>query len=278
MKRERVTITVREDLLKRIDDFVDGEQVRNRSHAIECLLSQSFRPELSGAFILAGGKGVRMKPLTTELPKSLLPVQGKPILEHQIQLLRDADIRDIVILIGHLGEKIKYHFGDGSKWGVAITYIEQEKSEIGTAHALLLAKNIFPQNPFLVLYGDVLARINLRDFINHHAGTSALATVALTSIKEPSLYGVAKMRGESVVEFTEKPEEKEELSRVISAGIFCFGSGIFDRLSSRKDLALETHVFPNLAREKKLNGYLFEGKWFDIGTQEIYERAIREWK
>lgn len=247
MKRERVTITVREDLLKRIDEFVDGERVRNRSHAIECQLLQSFRPALLSAFILAGGKGVRMKPLTTELPKSLLPVAGKPILEHQIQLLRDADIRDIMILVGHLGEKIKYHLGDGGKWGVNITYVEQEKREIGTAHALSFARRFFSDRPFLTLYGDVLARINVKDFINHHTGSSAIATVALTSIKEPSLYGVAKLRGESVVEFMEKPKEKEELSRVISAGVFCFGPQIFDRLGAGKNLALETHVFPRLA-------------------------------
>ena len=283
MKRERITITVREDLLKRVDDFVDGQKVRNRSHAVEYLLTQSFRPRLSSAFILAGGKGVRMKPLTTEFPKSLLPVAGKPILEHQIELLRDADIRDLTVLVGHLGDKIKNHFGDGSKWGVHIGYIEQGKPDIGTAYGLWLARRIFSQNPFLVLYGDVLAQINLKDFTNHHAGSGAYATVALTSIKEPSFYGVAKMRGESVVEFTEKPKENEELSRVISAGIFCFEPTIFDRLGNhaikkRVDLSLETHVFPTLAREKKLNGYLFEGKWFDIGTQEIYERAIREWK
>lgn len=276
MKRERVTITLREDLLKRVDEVIDDEKIRTRSHAIEYLLTQSLKSSVRTALILAGGKGVRMKPLTEELPKSLLPVQQKPILEYQIELLRAAEIRNILILIGHLGEKIQYHFGDGSRYGVRIRYIEQKSGEIGTGHALHLAQNHLSET-FLLLYGDVLADINLTDFIQHHVSSNSNATMALTSMKYPSEYGVAKLRGEKIVEFTEKPREKAALSRVISAGIFAFEPQIFSYLTNRTDLALERHVFPKLASEEKLNGYLFEGQWFDIGTAEIYARAIREW-
>lgn len=278
MKRSRITITLQEHIVSDLDRLVDGERIRNRSHAVEYLLMQTMKPRIGTAFILAGGKGVRMKPFTHELPKSLLPVRGKPILEHQIDLLRNADIRNIVILIGHLGEKIKAHFGDGSKLGVSLSYLEQKEKEIGTAYALHYAEHALTGKPFLALYGDVLAQINLRDLISHHSAAGATATVALTSIKYPSFYGVAKLRGEKITQFLEKPREHEELSRVISAGIFCCEPSIFKTIGTKQTAALERDIFPKLATEGKLNGYLFEGKWFDIGTRDIYARAIKEWR
>lgn len=278
MNRQRLTITLREDLLKNIDEVVGKGNIRNRSHAIEHLLTQSFLSKINAALILAGGKGNQMKPLTEKLPKPLLPIRGKPILEHQIELLRSCDIKEIYIVIGYLGEKIKQHFGDGSRFGARITYIEQNEKEIGTGQAVYLARSFLSNKRFIMLYGDVLGEINLKDFVEYHATAGSIATVALTSIKYPSFYGVAKLRGEKVVEFTEKPKEKDELSRVISAGIFCFEPEIFSQLSGSKDLALERDVFPKLAKEGKLAGYLFEGKWFDIGTPEIYARAMKEWK
>jgi len=278
MQRGKITITLRDDLLKKVDEIIDEDKIRNRSHAIEYLLSQSFLSKMETALILAGGKGSQMKSLTDKLPKPLLPIQGKPILEHQIELLGTCGIKEVYIVIGYLAEKIKQHFGDGSKFGMRITYIEQDGKEIGTGHALYLARNFLSNKRFCMLYGDILAEINLRDCVQYHVTSNALATVALTSMKYPSFYGVAKLRGEKVVEFTEKPKEKDALSRVISAGVFCFEPEIFSQLSQAKDLALEKDVFPKLAKEGKLCGYLFEGKWFDIGTPEIYERAIKEWK
>ena len=221
---------------------------------------------------------MRMKPLTEELPKSLLPVGGRPILEYQIDLLREAGVREIVMLIGHLGEKIKYHFGDGSKFGVRIVYVEQKQALIGTAYALHLAKNLLGEKSFVVLYGDVLAEISLSDFIHQHIASGSSATIALTSLKEPGEYGMTRLRGQKIVEFVEKPGGRDEFSYVVNAGIFCFSPTIFGSLPGNKNASLEKEVFPRLAREEQLNGYIFEGKWFDIGTQEIYQRAIREWK
>lgn len=277
MTRKKVTLTIREDLLKRVDEIIDKIKIRNRSHAVEYLLNQILKPKVQKAFILAGGKGVKMAPLTRELPKALLPVKGKPILEHQIELLRNFEIREILILVGHLGEKIKYHFGDGSRFGVKINYIEQKRKEIGTGYGLYLTRNFLLKETFLVLYGDELAEINPKDFIDFHLTSGGIATLALSSIEESSLYGVARLRGKKIVEFLEKPKEKEEASRVISAGIFCFEPKIFNYLSRKIDLSLEKDIFPILAKEGRLCGYLFEGKWFDVGTPEIYERAIKEW-
>lgn len=266
--------------MKRIDEIIDKTKIRNRSHAIEYLLNEALKPKVKKAYILAGGKGVKMRPFTHEIPKTLLPVKGKPILEYQIDLLKNADIREIFILVGHLGEKIKYHFGDGSKFGVKINYLEQKKKEIGTGYALYLAKNFFLKETFLVLYGDELVEIHLKDFIDFHIASGGIATLALTLIEKPTLtlYGVAKLRGKKIVEFVEKPSREKRLSQALNAGVFCFEPKIFDYLLPKKNLSLERDIFPRLAKEGKLCGYLFEGKWFDVGTPEIYAKAIKEWK
>src|SRR3990167_4798522 len=123
MDRDRLTITLKKSVLAKVDDLIDGTRIRNRSHAIEYLITQSLSPKISQAVILAGGKGINMRPFTFEMPKGLFPVGGKPILEHIIDLLRRFDINDIIFSIGHLGEKIQEHFGDGKKFSVNITYV-----------------------------------------------------------------------------------------------------------------------------------------------------------
>lgn len=276
MKREKITITLREDVLRRIDATVDSERIRNRSHAIEYLLNQILRSGVKKALILTGGRKEEIKvPKEKTLPV-LLPFEGKLLLEHQIELLKNAGVRDIFILVDDRGEEIKQHFGDGSRFDVSINYGQQRKHQVGTGYALYFAQNFFSKEPFLMLYGDVFAEIDLEDFISYHLTSNVIATVALTSIRDPSLYGVANLRGGKIVEFVEKPKEEEELSRVISAGLFCFHPKIFDYLSDEYDLSLEKEVLPKLAKEGKLGGYLFEGKWCNVRNQICYEGVKRK--
>ncbi|MBI2577517.1 MAG: NTP transferase domain-containing protein [Candidatus Wildermuthbacteria bacterium] len=276
MRRERLTITLREDILKKVDRAINKTSIRNRSHAIEYLLEKSLSSSTNKALILAGGKGAQLKPLTEKTPKPLLPIGKKPLLQYQIELLKRCNVQDILILVGYLGDKIQEYFGDGSKFGVSIRYIRQPQKEIGTAYALSLAKEALGNTPFFVLYGDVLINIDLDDLCSYHAGKGSVATMALTSIKSPSFYGVAHVRGEKIVEFEEKP--RQDISHVISAGVFCFAPEIFDYIKGSENLHLEKDVFPQLAKEGKLGGYSFEGQWFDIGNKETYEKAVKEWE
>src|SRR3989344_6646984 len=125
---ERVTITLKHDMLKRLDKTVDRRNVRNRSHAIEILLSRALsRTDMDTALILAGGEGVNLRPITYEIPKPLIPINGRPILEHQIRMLKKYDIRNLVISVGHMKEKVMEHFGNGSNFGVSIEYITENK-------------------------------------------------------------------------------------------------------------------------------------------------------
>ncbi len=276
MERERLTITLKPDVIKYIDSCIDGTQIRNRSHAIETIISDVMTPGIKQAIILAAGQGIKMRPYTYEIPKPMMPVKGQPILEHIVHQLRDADIRDVVIVIGYLGDHIKKHFGDGARFGVKIRYIEEDKQS-GTAGPLKIARQILDDQPFLMWYGDVLAEINIRDLISYHLQFSQTGTLALTSVPDPSAYGAVRMNGQKVVELVEKPKNSLSVSRLVTAGVQILDPSIYRYIPSKPFSMLEEDVFPILAKEGKLTGYLFEGRWFDVGTPDVYERALKEW-
>jgi len=277
MERKRLTITLKNSLLRRVDETVDGAKIRNRSHAIEFLLSHALPPQIKKAFILAGGEGVKMRPFTYEMPKPMIPFRGKPLLEHTIEFLRKHGIKDYLINIDYLGEKIEKHFGDGSSLGVKITYVKEAKPS-GTAGPLLEAKR-FLKEPFILIYSDILIDIDLYDFINFHTSHDGLVTIGLTSVKEPEEFGVAELKGPKIVEFSEKPKVSKTLSHLVNAGIYIMKPEIMKYIpKSRPPLSLEKLVLPKLAKEGNLFGYPFSGQWFDISTPNAYEKALRAWK
>ncbi len=275
MTRLRLCITLKKDLLKKIDSLVDGFKLRTRSHAIEYLLSQAVPSKITKALVLTGGKGVKMRPFTYELPKAMLPVKGRPILDHAFELLRNAGIRDVILLVGPKGDKMRSHFGDGSHYGVNISYLEEGKPS-GTAIPISKAKGLLNE-PFLLIYGDVLAKINLREMIDFHEENKPLVTMAVTSAEKPGDWGVVNLRGNKIISFAEKPK-RPGLSNLVNAGIFVVEPEITNYIPAKKFSRLENDVFPRLIKEGKMAGYIFEGKWLDVGTPKTYEKAIKEWK
>ncbi len=277
MERERLTITLKPSVVSYIDSQIDGVTIRNRSHAIEALISKQMRPAIGQALILAAGEGIKMRPFTYEIPKPMMPVKGRPILEHIVMQLRSFDIRDIVIVISHLGDQIKNHFGDGARLGVKIRYIEEERPS-GTAGPLKIARQILENQPFLLYYGDVLASINLRELADYHLSFGHVATLALTSVPDPSAYGAVRMNGQNIVEVVEKPLATPTASRLVMAGIQILDSSIYGYVPDKQFSMLEEDVFPVLAKARQLTGYPFDGRWFDVGTPDVYEQALKEWR
>ena len=275
--RTRLTITLKKEIIKHLDEYIDGSRIRNRSHAIEYVLTKHFSPRVKKAIILAGGKGLKMRPFTYEMPKAMIPINDRTVLEYIIENLRRNDIREIIISTGHLGEKIKHYFGDGSKFGVHIIYLNQGSYEEGTASPLLQAKKLIGDESFLVYYSDVLASIDLNDMIDFHISNNSTATIALTSVKKSSDWGVVRLQGNRVYSYLEKPNERKDLSHLINAGIYIFEPKIFDYLN-KKAKKLEKDVLPKLVTENKLGGYLFAGQWFDVGDPETYKQAINSWE
>jgi NDP-sugar pyrophosphorylase family protein len=276
MSRERLTITLRDDVLKKVDGMVDNIRIRNRSHAIEVLLSRALSTRsIKHAVLLAGGKGTRMRPFTYEIPKPMIPVQGRPLIQHLVELLRKYEVREIVFSVGYMGDKIKEYFGNGSRFGVNITYIEEDK-ELGTAGPLNLLRDKLTDT-FLMFNGDVLANIDLKDFLSFHEDKKGLATIALTAVSNPSRFGVARLRGDNILEFVEKPPAGKEASNLINAGVYVLEPEVLKYVPKGRAM-MEKDVFPKLAKKGQLFGYYFDGQWFDTGTPEAYEDAIKNWK
>ena len=265
---KRITITIKPDVLRQIDDMVDGRNIRNRSHAIEELLSKSLSSSVRMALILAGGIGAKLRPITYELPKAMIPVHGRPMLEHQILLFRKYGIKDIVVSLGHMHEKVQEHFG--GKWG--ITYLVEKKA-LGTAGALYAARDLI-KDTFIVSNVDTLLSPNIPEIIEFHRRQGKVATMLLTTSEHTNKVGVARMRGNSITEFVEKPTHAE--SKLVNAGLYIFEPGIKRFLKKRG--TLEKVVFPILAHRSQLAGYVYDGAVFDVGFLEGYERAIKLWK
>lgn len=277
MQREKLTVTVKKDLIKKIDSIIDGIKIRNRSHATEYLIEQGLGlNKIRKAVILAGGKGKRLRPFTYELPKPLIPLKGKPLLQHSLDLLKSHGITEIYLSIGYKGKQIKDYFGNGEKLGLKIKYIE-EKTPLGTAGPLKLAEK-YLDDTFLLIWCDVLADIDLEDFIAFHKNSGGLATMALASVDDVTGLGVVSLKGPKVDGFFEKPTKEEAPSNLINAGMVILEPKVFKYFPDQKVISIEKEVYPKLVAAGKMYGYPFFGQWYDTGTHEAYEKAIKGWK
>lgn len=222
------------------------------------------------AVILAGGKGARLAPYTVVFPKPLIPVGDRPILEILISQLRHFGITELVLAVGHLAELIEAYFGDGSRFGVQITY-SREHEPLGTAGPLGLIDGL--SAPFLVMNGDLLTNLDYRRLVNAHLEGSALCTVAMYRRQVQISLGVMEVDdGGRLVDYIEKPTYDYR----VSMGVYVFDPAVLRYLEPGKYLD-----FPNLIKillrdSKTVIGYPFEGYWLDIGRHDDYAQAMEE--
>lgn len=231
------------------------------------------------AVVLAAGEGKRMYPLTQTRPKVMVPVANKPLLEHVMLAARDAGISEFVFVVGYKKETVKEHFGNGSRWGVSIKYIEQEE-QFGTAHAIGLAKK-FVSSRFLVLNGDVFVRAGC---LEKAVGTKNGILMVLKKVENPSELGVAVTDGGCVRKIIEKPPKL--VSNLASSGIFIFTPEVFDAiertpLSARGEYEI-TDTLQILIDGGTRVGYVISEEWMDIGRPwdllEANENILRNLK
>jgi NDP-sugar pyrophosphorylase family protein len=274
--KERITLTIEKKILDRIDRTVDGINIRNRSHAVESILSKYLNMrEINTAFILAGGQGTRLRPITYETPKALVPVKGKPLVEHIFDLLKKYGIDNVILSVGHMKEKIVVKKDEWSRLGVNVSFLEED-SPLGTAGPLRMAKDKLKKT-FVVSNGDELKDINVMEMYDVHKRNNALITIALTTVSDPSQYGVARLDGNRILEFIEKPPKNKSPSNLISAGLYIMEPEVLEMIPKGK-VSLENEIFPKIAKMGRLYGFPFSGQWFDTGNMERYERAIKEWR
>lgn len=219
------------------------------------------------AIVLAGGEGRRLRPYTHVLPKPLMPVGGKPILERIVEQLKEAGFTDLTFAVGYLASLIEMYFGDGSRFGVNISY-SLETKKLGTAGPLGLIEK--PDAPFLVMNGDILTGLDFAAFMEAHKSSAALATLAVFQKDVPISLGVLELNDEKeITGYIEKPT----LHYPVSTGMYCFDPAVHDMIEKDVYLDLPDLILRLVASGQKVLGYEFESQWLDIGRPTDYEAA-----
>jgi mannose-1-phosphate guanylyltransferase len=222
------------------------------------------------AVILVGGEATRLRPLTCNTPKIMIPVLNRPFFEHLVGYLKAHNIVDIVLAVGKSPEQIQDYFGDGSKLGVRLTY-SIENRPLGTAGAVKNAER-FLDDSFIVLNGDIFTDIDLSRMMRLHRKNKAIASLALTPVEDPTMYGVVETDSEGRVKrFIEKPSRDRVTTNMINAGIYILEPDILSYITPNTFSMFERDVFPPLLEKGQvLYGYPFRDYWIDIGTPDKY--------
>ena len=222
------------------------------------------------AVILAGGKGTRLAPYTTILPKPLMPVGDMPILEIVIRQLARHGFSDLTLAVGHLAELLMAYCGDGNKFGVKIDY-SREEQPLGTAGPIALVPNL--DETFLVMNGDLLTTIDYSAMLKYHRERGALATIACYQRDVNIDLGVIDVDSDNwVTNYIEKPT----YHYAVSMGIYIFEPAILGYIPRNQRLDLPELMLNLIKEGRKVNVYNFDGYWLDIGRHDDYEQAIEE--
>src|SRR6185437_4359005 len=225
------------------------------------------------AVVMAGGEGSRLRPLTSRQPKPLVPVAGRPIMEHILLHLRRHQMRDVVATVQYMGASIRNYFGDGSDQGVSLTY-SVEDSPLGTAGSVMLAKQQLNE-PFVVISGDSLTDMDLGAAARFHRERKALATIVLKPVPNPLEYGVVGVdEGGAVQRFIEKPSWGEVISDLANTGIYSLDPAVFDFFRPGEVTDWSGDVFPKLLKEgERVFGWVADGYWEDVDSHSAYVKA-----
>lgn len=239
--------------------------------------------EVNKAMILAAGEGTRLRPLTLETPKPLLPIDGNPLIEHTLNWLKSHGITEVAINLYHLGEQIKERLGDGSRLGMKITYSE-EKTLLGTAGGVKKMEHFF-DSPFVVFYGDNLIDFNLSEMIQQHQKTGGSATVALFEPTNPAEYGIVIMNeAGQILDFIEKPQSPIpdlQPPLLVNAGVYIIDNEVMSYIPETGFFDFGYDIFPILIEAGlPMHGYNLkpEDYFIDIGTIEKYQQANEDAK
>lgn len=226
------------------------------------------------AVVMAGGEGTRLRPMTSSMPKPLLPVANRPIMEHVLRLLKRHGLSETVVTVQFLASLVKNYFGDGEELGMELTYANEEKP-LGTAGSVKNAEEALKDDAFLVISGDALTDFDLTDLIAFHKEKGALVTVCLTRVPNPLEFGITIVDEEGKVErFLEKPTWGQVFSDTVNTGIYVMEPEVFDYVEADTSVDWSGDVFPQLMKEgKPIYGYIAEGYWEDVGTHESYVKA-----
>ncbi|MFW9785865.1 MAG: sugar phosphate nucleotidyltransferase [Candidatus Heimdallarchaeota archaeon] len=228
---------------------------------------------MTKAIILVGGYGLRLRPLTCIIPKPLMPVVNKPVIERQILLLKAAGVTDIILAVSVMADKVKEYFKNGEDLGVKIHYTD-EKIPMGTAGAIKLAESVLKNDNFFMLNGDVILNFDFAEMIKVHEENMGIGVIASKIVEDPSRYGVLIVNESTnqISKFLEKeeytPPEGKLVPMPINAGVYLLEPDILSYIKPNKKTSIEREIFPGLANKEKIYCYPIPGIWKDIGKPE----------
>lgn len=223
------------------------------------------------AVVMAGGEGTRLRPLTTSLPKPLLPVLNRPMLQHVLRLLQRHGVTDAVITVQFLASLVRSYTGDGSELGMNLMY-SSEEAPLGTAGSVKNAERALRDGTFLVISGDAVTDMDLTALIEHHRHERALVTVGLARVEDPVEYGGVLMdEGGRVRRMVEKPSWGRVVSDLVNTGIYVMEPAVLDAMAPERNLDWAAHVLPRLIEaDEHVAGFVSDGYWEDVGTLDRY--------
>ena len=228
------------------------------------------------AIVLVGGEGTRLRPLTFGTPKPMVPIMNVPFLARTIERLYDAGIRDVILPAGYMPQAITEYFGDGSAFGMKITYVIEDEP-LGTAGAI---KNVeqYINGPFFVLNGDVLTSLDLEAMIAYHREKGGLGALHLIKVEDPSAFGcVVHDENGRISQFVEKPPKGTEPTNEVNAGTYLLEKAVLDLIPPGRNVSIERETFPKiLADGHALYAYTTADYWIDLGRPEHYLNAHRD--
>ncbi len=229
------------------------------------------------AMILAAGVGSRLDPLTRNVPKPLVPILNRPVMEYLIELLKKHGFNEIMVNLHYLADHIESYFGDGSKWGVRIEWSREDKLW-GDAGSLKRVEKFFQDDTFLVIGGDDLTDMDLTKLVKTHKDKKALATIALSIVDDPSEYGIVLMNEESrITRFLEKPKGEVIFSNTANTGVYVFEPNILELIPHNVFYLFGKQVFPLLLdQHMPLFGHLTAAYWKDVGNLQVYQQTHKD--
>ena len=226
------------------------------------------------AVVMAGGEGTRLRPMTANQPKPMLPVVNRPIMEHVLRLLRKHGLTETVVTVQFLASMVRNYFGDGEDFGMSLQYATEE-TPLGTAGSVKNAEDALRDEPFLVISGDALTDIDLSDLIAFHKDNDALVTVALARVPDPLEFGIVIVDDNGKIQrFLEKPTWGQVFSDTVNTGIYVMEPEVLDHVAAGQVVDWSADVFPKLLESgAPLYGWIADGYWEDVGSLESYVKA-----
>jgi mannose-1-phosphate guanylyltransferase len=224
------------------------------------------------AVILVGGEGTRLRPLTSTIPKPVVPLVDRPFIAYMLEWLHGHGVRDVIMSCGFLATSVRNVLGDGARFGVRLRFVEEPEPR-GTAGALKYAEQFLDER-FLMLNGDVLTDLDLTAQLAQHEATGAKATLALVPVYEPAAYGLVRCGDAgAVLEFVEKPSVDQIDTNLISAGAYVLERSVLDLIPADQNVSIEREIWPRLIGDGMYGFADASAYWLDIGTPQRYLQA-----